>query len=271
MGSRVKHPKTPGKATDGIRVSQISIKTTQKNNEQWIVRNIDFNVARGEFVALVGPSGCGKSTIMNAIAGLSTPKCGSVIIDGHNNGKLLGKIAYMHQRDLLLPWRTTLENARLGLEIQKIKTSVANQRAKDLAVKFGLKDALMKYPWQLSGGMRQRVALLRTYLPDSSVLLLDEPFGALDAITRYELQIWLSKVLKGTMRSVLLVTHDVEEALFLADRVIVMGRDPGHIITVLKVGFSRKHHEIMTTTKEFMTLKAKILALLKQNTKISDL
>ena len=192
-----------------------------------------------KFVVIVGPSGCGKSTLLNIIAGLTEPDTGHVILQGDANAERIGKVAYMHQIDLLLPWRNVLSNATLGLEIAGIPRAEAESKATELAQRFGIADFLSAYPATLSGGMRQRVALLRAVLPDRDVLLLDEPFKALDAITRSELQRWLSDVLDRSHRATIMVTHDVEEALMLGDRVLVMSPRPGRILLELDVELPR--------------------------------
>lgn len=227
-----------------------------------VLRDISLSVRAGEFVAIVGPSGCGKSTLLNVIAGLQEPTSGYVALDGERNARRLGLVAYMHQRDLLLPWRTVLENARLGLELQGMPLNEANRRAGDLTARFGLGGVEQAYPWRLSGGMRQRVALLRATLPDQGVLLLDEPFGALDAITRADLQQWLADVLDREDKAVVLVTHDVEEALLLADRVLVMSSSPGRIIENITVDLPRPRSSEVVTDSRFVELKRRLLAAL---------
>lgn len=230
------------------------------------VHGVSFEVVAGEFVAIIGPSGCGKSTLLNAIAGLLTPSSGTISIDGNPGAVRLGNVAYMQQRDLLLPWRTVLANARLGLELEGVNRQTADDASSERAARFGLGDVLNAYPWQLSGGMRQRVALLRASLPDSGLLLLDEPFGALDAITRRDLQQWLAGVLDRASRAVVLVTHDVEEALLLADRVFVMsppyGNNGGTIAARVDVPLPRPRLEETVTTPEFVALKSELMSVL---------
>ena len=184
------------------------------------IDEVSLDVSLGEFVVIVGPSGCGKSTLLNIIAGLTEPDIGSASLRGTPTKPRLGRVAYMHQLDLLLPWRDVLSNAILGLELAGVSRKASVGRATELARRFGIDDFLHAYPATLSGGMRQRVALLRAVLPDRNVLLLDEPFKALDAITRGELQRWLSDVLDRRNRATVMVTHDVEEALMLGDRVL---------------------------------------------------
>lgn len=225
-------------------------------------RDISLGVGEGEFVALIGPSGCGKSTLLNAIAGLIDPVKGEISLDGDDQAVRLGKVAYMQQRDLLLPWRTVLENGRLGLELRGVDKTTANDSTTERAAQFGLGSVLNSYPWQLSGGMRQRVALLRATLPESKVLLLDEPFGALDAITRRNLQHWLAGVLDRKTRAVLLVTHDIEESLLLADRIYVMSPGPGEIIDRVEVTLLRPRGDETVTSPEFIALKSKLMSAL---------
>ena len=175
----------------------------------------------------------------------------------------------MHHSDLLLPWRTVLGNAELGLEIQGLARDAAEQMATDGATRFGLADVVDAYPWQLSGGMRQRAALLRATLPQRGVLLLDEPFGALDAITRSGLQRWLTDVLETSDRAVVLVTHDVEEALLLADRVHVMGAAPGPFIESVSVDLPRPRPAGIVSRPEFVSLKSRLLSALASETAVS--
>ena len=217
----------------------------------------------GEFVVLVGPSGCGKSTLLNIIAGLDEPDTGAVALNGDDARGRLGSSAYMHQLDLLLPWRSVVSNATLGLEIAGIERSVATERASLLAERFGIADFLHHYPRSLSGGMRQRVALLRAVLPERPILLLDEPFKALDAITRSELQLWLSDVLDRSSRTTVMVTHDVEEALMLGDRVLVLSQRPGKVVLEVEVGLGRPRPKDVVTHSDFVDYKWQIMSALR--------
>jgi len=192
---------------------------------------LDLKVRAGELVAVVGPSGCGKSTLLELVAELQEPDAGRVTVTGET--------AYMPQRDLLLPWRDALGNAALALECQGVAKPAARARAEPLFERFGLADFERARPAELSGGMRQRVAFLRTLLAGRPVLLLDEPFGALDSITRASMQEWLAEALVAEPRTVLLVTHDVEEAILLADRVAVLSPRPGRVVAELEVGLPR--------------------------------
>jgi putative hydroxymethylpyrimidine transport system ATP-binding protein len=189
-----------------------------------VLREVSLHVRRGEFVSLVGPSGSGKSTILKLLTGLLAPSSGQVRVSGGPPAP--GRVGYMPQRDCLMPWRTALENAAAGLEVQGVPPKEARERARALWADFGLAGAEDRYPHQLSGGMRQRVAFLRTVLGGHPVLLLDEPFGALDALTRAHMQEWLLGLWERLGKAVLLVTHDAEEAALLSDRVYVL-KGPG--------------------------------------------
>jgi ABC-type nitrate/sulfonate/bicarbonate transport system ATPase subunit len=225
-----------------------------------------LDVAPGEFVALVGPSGCGKSTLLHAISGLVEPNAGEIWLDGAPAPRRLGRVALMPQRDALLPWRSVVDNAVLGTEVAggtRQARAVARDRARALLPRFGLAGFGDAYPAALSGGMRQRAAFLRTVLTDQPVLLLDEPFGALDALTRRSMQEWLLDLWDELGRTILLVTHDVEEALLLADRVAVMTARPGRIKLVEPVQLPRPRHAEMVTDPALVAQKAMLLAALK--------
>jgi ABC-type nitrate/sulfonate/bicarbonate transport system ATPase subunit len=201
---------------------------------------VDLTLRPSEVLAVVGPSGCGKSTLLELVAGLQEPDAGTVAAGGAADpARRRAACAYMPQRDLLLPWRDALGNAALALECQGVPRRQARRRAEPLFERFGLAEFERSRPAELSGGMRQRVAFLRTLLPGRPVLLLDEPFGALDAITRASMQEWLAGALLAEPRTVLLVTHDVEEAVFLADRVAVMSPRPGRIVATMDVPLER--------------------------------
>ena len=204
------------------------------------LEGLDLAVGEAEVLAVVGPSGCGKSTLLELVAGLQEPDAGSVRVGGASAAhERLRACALMPQRDLLLPWRDALGNAALALEAQGRRRSEARGRAAPLFDRFGLGEFARARPAELSGGMRQRVAFLRTLLAGRPVLLLDEPFGALDSITRASMQGWLADALATEPRTVLLVTHDVEEALFLSDRVAVLSPRPGRVVAELEVDLPR--------------------------------
>ena len=227
------------------------------------IRDVHLSVGEGEFVALLGPSGCGKSTLLNVIAGLVEPDSGEIELRGVPAQSRLGHLAYMPQRDALLPWRTVLDNAILGLEVAGTGKREARDMARKLLPRFGLDGFGNHYPTALSGGMRQRAAFLRTVLSEQPIMLLDEPFGALDALTRRTMQEWLLDLWNELNRTIIMVTHDVEEALLLADRVAVMTARPGRIKLVEKVRMPRPRHADMIGEPEFVHQKLQILSALR--------
>ncbi|MGA3362518.1 MAG: ABC transporter ATP-binding protein [Solirubrobacteraceae bacterium] len=229
------------------------------------IADVSIELADGEFVSIVGPSGCGKSTLLAMLAGLLAPSAGEIALDGASPpGGLLGRVGYMPQRDLLMAWRTTLQNATVGLELSGVTRAAARERALSEVGRFGLAGFEDRRPSELSGGMRQRAALLRTFLAGREVLLLDEPFGALDALTREAMREWLLGVWEADRKTILLVTHDVEEAVFLSDRVYVMSGRPGRVATEVAVALPRPRTLELTATAEFARLKAQLLAPLRE-------
>ncbi|MDN5858285.1 MAG: ABC transporter ATP-binding protein [Pseudonocardia sp.] len=228
---------------------------------------MSLEVAPGEFVAIVGPSGCGKSTLLAVLAGLEAPDAGRVLVDGHEaaaaTGSGTGPFAYMPQQDLLFPWRTVLDNTALGLEVAGMPRGQARRRAGELFGPFGLAGFERARPDELSGGMRQRAALLRTVVQDRPVLLLDEPFGALDSLTRADMQAWLDGVRATIDRSIVMITHDLREAVYLADRVIVLGRRPARVMREIVVDLPRPRDPAMVTTLPFGRLEEQVLAALR--------
>jgi NitT/TauT family transport system ATP-binding protein len=223
--------------------------------------DITFSIDRHERVGIVGPSGGGKSTLLHIAAGLLEPDTGKVNVEGATEAAgRLTRCALMPQRDLLLPWRSALDNAGIALENRGISRAKARDATKPLFERFGLAEFEDKRPSQLSGGMRQRVSFLRTLMAEKDVLLLDEPFGALDSITRGQMQEWLVGAMSEVPRTVLLVTHDVEEALLLSTRVIVLSARPGRVLQILDCDFPREapRREVVTSP-EFVALKEKAL------------
>lgn len=230
------------------------------------VDNANLSVNPGEFITLVGPSGCGKSTLFNILVGLVPPeKQGELFIDGEIQpaDHLLGRVAFMPQRDMLMPWRTVLENAILAAEIDGVPKRQARETALASVDRFGLRGFEHHYPSQLSGGMRQRVALMRTFLFERDIMLLDEPFGALDALTRSLMQRWLLQVWEETKRTVIFITHDIDEAIFLGDRVVVMSARPGHIKFEADVPLKRPRSPDVLTESAFVELKRELLAIIE--------
>lgn len=200
-----------------------------------VIDTFNLTVADGEFVAIVGPSGCGKSTLLRMISGLATPSAGRITIDNLEVIEPNPKHNLVFQDHALYPWRTVFDNVALGLEIQQQSAAAIRARVEPLLALVGLENFATYYPHQLSGGMRQRAALIRVLAVDPDVMLLDEPFGALDAMTRLVLQEELLRLWEHSGKTVVLVTHDVEEALFLADRVVVMSALPGRIREIIDV------------------------------------
>jgi ABC-type nitrate/sulfonate/bicarbonate transport system ATPase subunit len=223
---------------------------------------VSFGVPASRFVSLIGPSGCGKSTLFNVIAGLLKPSDGRVLIDGEDVTGFIGRVGYMLQKDLLLPWRTVLDNVVLGMEIQGVPAKISRARAAPYLRRYGLGGFEDRYPAALSGGMRQRAALLRTLLLDSDVILLDEPFGALDAQTRHRMQEWLLQIWGDFGKTVVFVTHDIDEAIFLSDEIFVMGTRPGRVIERIDVGLGRPRLPASVTDARFTEIKRHCLALL---------
>ena len=249
---------------EGIELARVARRYRGRRGEVAALAEVDLTVAPGEVVAVVGPAGCGKSTLLELVAGLQEPDEGRVSVAGSASGEARRTAsAYMPQRDLLLPWRDALSNAALALECHGVPKREARRRAAPLFERFGLAEFEHSYPADLSGGMRQRVAFLRTLLPGRSVLLLDEPFGALDSITRASMQEWLAGALADEPRTTLLVTHDVEEALYLAGRVVVMSPRPGRVIEQLVAAIERdRPRREVVTDPDFARLKESALEAL---------
>lgn len=223
---------------------------------------VSLDIAAGEFVCILGASGCGKSTLFNLVSGLLRASEGSILLDGRDVANRPGQVGYMLQKDLLLPWRTVLENITLAASLSRGTTERDREQAAALAARYGLAEFLNHYPHALSGGMRQRVAMMRTIAAGRAVMLLDEPFGALDAQTRLEMQQWLLQIWSDLGRTIMFVTHDVDEAIFLADRVVVMTPRPGRIGEILKVDLPRPRSLTSLTAEAFMVLKREVLGRL---------
>lgn len=218
-----------------VELNNVGLTYQTKTSETLAIKDINLKIKEGEFVAIVGPSGCGKTTILSLIAGILTPSCGEVKINGEKISQKNNSTGYMFQRDHLFGWRTIYKNVILGLEIKKDKNKEHYQYAKDLLKKYGLEGFENSYPSELSGGMRQRVALIRTLTLRPSVLLLDEPFSALDFQTRLNVCDDVSDIIRQEGKTAILVTHDLSEAISMADRVVILTKRPATIKKVFNI------------------------------------
>src|SRR6201996_3692963 len=244
-----------------LRLDQVSMSFDTPTGPFAALAPVTLAIPQGRFISLIGPSGCGKSTIFNIVAGLLQPSGGRVFIDGVDATGTIGRVGYMLQKDLLLPWRTVLDNVVLGMEIQGVPLKAARERALPMLRRYGLAGFEYLYPNALSGGMRQRAALLRTLLFDTDIILLDEPFGALDAQTKLQMQEWLLGLWSDFGKTVVFVTHDVEEAIYLSDEVHVMATRPGRIVESITVPIPRPRARDATLTPEFVAIKQNCLKL----------
>jgi NitT/TauT family transport system ATP-binding protein len=210
-----------------------------RGGEMQALAEIDLSIRAGEFVSIVGPSGCGKSTLLMLVAGLIPPTSGAIEVDARAVKRAVGNIAIVFQRDVLLDWRTVLANVLLPVEIKKLDPAVHRAKARELLRSVGLAGFEDKYPAELSGGMRQRVAICRALVQDPGLLLMDEPFGALDALTREQMNLDLQRMWLRDRNTVLFITHSIEEAVLLSDRVVVMSSRPGRIADVVSNDLAR--------------------------------
>lgn len=233
--------------------------------DKQILQNVSFTVKEGEFVALLGPSGSGKSTIFHLIGGMSRPDEGTFSLDGKDITGQRGMISYTPQNPSLFPWRTIIQNVVIGAEIQK---NPDYQTAQKMLEKAGLKGYENAYPYQLSGGMQQRVAFVRALLSPQDFICLDEPFSALDEFTRLEMQQWLLNIWQENKKSILFVTHNIEEALYLADRLLILSNNPATIKYNFSLPFVRPRDENLFLTEEFLQWKRKIYQALQENNHI---
>lgn len=222
-----------------IEVQNVSLTYHSMECETLALQNIDFDVYQGEFVSIVGPSGCGKTTILSIVSGLLPISSGSVLVNGEQPKTKDSQCGYMFQRDNLLPWRTIEKNVLLGLEIQHKLTPENKARTLALLDKYGLGDFKRKRPDELSGGMRQRVALIRTLALNPSILLLDEPFSALDYQTRLNVCDDVASIIKQEKKTAILVTHDLQEAISMSDRILVLSKRPAHIKAIYSLDFDK--------------------------------
>ena len=243
-------------------MTTLSIENMSKSFDgELILDDLSITVGEGEFVSILGPSGSGKSTLFHVIGGLFTPDTGDILLDGQSINGQRGSISYMPQSPSLLPWRTVIENVMLGQELH-------GKRDRDMAIRMihraGLKGYEETYPDDLSGGMKQRVAFIRALVSPQSFLCLDEPFSALDEFTRLDMQKWLLSIWEEDLSSVLFVTHNIDEALFLSDRIIVLSTRPARVQKEFKVPFPRPRDKEILLTEEFLKWKTDIFEELSQ-------
>ena len=236
------------------------------------LRDLDLTAPAGSFVSILGPSGSGKSTLLSILAGLDTPDTGTVQLtpvgstpQSIPNLQAPTLVGYMPQRDLLLPWRTALENATVGLEVAGLQKASARARMLPLFRDFGLDGFADSYPSQLSGGMRQRVSFLRSAVLERGLMLLDEPFGALDALTRANMHEWLMSASERMGSTFLLVTHDVDEAILLSDRVYVLSPRPGHVVRQVEIGIERPRSLLSVGEQQFVEYRRQLLDALRSS------
>lgn len=227
-----------------------------------ILQDISITLNQGELVSLLGVSGGGKTTLFNIIAGLLPPDEGNVILNGKDITNQPGQISYMMQKDLLLPYRTIEDNAALPLLLKGVNKRDARTQVSPLFAQFGLEGTQKKYPAQLSGGMRQRAALLRTYLFSQDVALLDEPFSALDTLTKRSIHQWYLDVMEQIQLTTLFITHDIDEAILLSDRIYLLSGSPGKIAAEIVIQEPKPRRDDFSLTPEFLEYKRKILSLL---------
>lgn len=229
-----------------------------------VLDGVSLTVEQGEFVSIVGPSGCGKSTLFHIIGGLVEPDVGEVWMNGHQVTGERGHISFMPQQPALFPWRTIEDNVILAQEVKGISKKEAREEAREWIAKVGLSGFEQAYPHMLSGGMQQRAAFLRALLSPEELMCLDEPFSALDTLTRSDMQRWLLDIWEENRRSILFITHNIEEALLLSNRIYVFSSRPGTVLQVIDVPFPRPRIEEITEDPTFLRMKRELSELMKE-------
>lgn len=239
----------------------LQIKEIRKSfDENLVLENISFNLEKGEFISLIGPSGSGKSTLFGIIGGIITPDSGNVEVSEESILNKTGQISYMPQQDSLFPWRSVLDNVLLGQELYE---EPDKNRAIEMLEISGLKDVIYSFPHELSGGMRQRVSFIRALLCPQDLLCLDEPFSALDEFTRMDMQKWLLKMWEQYEQSILFITHNIEEALFLSDKIVILSDSPAEVKEIISVPFSRPREASLMLSNEFLEWKRKVIKVIQ--------
>lgn len=244
-------------------MNKLEVKNISKSfGDNKVLKDISIELNQGEIVCLLGVSGSGKTTLFNIISGLLTPDKGQVLLDGKDITNQPGHISYMLQKDLLLPYRTIEDNVALPLLLKGVKKKEARRQVSPMFSQFGLEGTQKKYPAQLSGGMRQRAALLRTYMFSKDVALLDEPFSALDTITKSSMHSWYLDVMEKIRMSTLFITHDIDEAILISDRIYLLSGSPGEVKEEIIIVEPKPRSENFNLTEEFLEYKRRILSLL---------
>lgn len=246
-------------------MNKLEVKNISKSfDDKLVLKDVSISLRQGELVSLLGVSGGGKSTLFNIISGLLSPDKGEVLLDDKDITNESGHVSYMLQKDLLLPYKTVEDNVAIPLLLKGMKKKEARKKASELFAAFGLNGTQKNYPAELSGGMRQRAALLRTYMFSQDVALLDEPFSALDTLTKNSMHKWYLGVMEKIKLSTLFITHDIDEAILLSDRIYLLSNSPGEIIGEIVIKEKRPRSEEFNLTPEFLNYKRDILALLKK-------
>ena len=249
-----------------VEVNDLSVVFRSHDKRHEVLKSVRFRVSPGEFVCLLGPSGCGKSTLLNAIAGFVPPSTGYVSVDGHKVDRPGADRGFVFQQYSLLPWKTTFQNIEMGLRYQKMPKAERREVVERYLNRVGLYKYRHSFPHQLSGGMQQRASIIRALVTAPAVLLMDEPFAALDAQTRHMMQELLLDIWDESKITIVFVTHDIEEAVFLGDRILVMGVNPGHIKEQLDIPLKRPRHIDDMLTPEFTNLNRQVFEIIREET-----
>lgn len=258
-------PARPQAAAAHVTLDRVTKTYVSPKGNVAALAETSLGVASGEFVSILGPSGCGKSTLLRMVGGLDGPTSGALRIRGKPIKGIPEGLGFVFQSDVLIDWRTILDNVLLPIEFQNLSRKANMQRAKDLLALFGLKGFENRHPWELSGGMRQRAAICRALINDPELLLMDEPFGAVDALTREQLNVELQTIWLRSKKTVLFVTHSISEAIFLADRVAVMASRPGRIVETVTIDFPRPRPLDVRDEPGFMHYSRQIRKILESH------